>query len=116
MRLPHRLLRARTREADIDTLTPRQRAQLRSLAHSLKPVLQIGKGGVTDATVDAVREALAARELVKVKVLDLAPLPARETGEQLVGNLAGAHLVQVIGRTLVLYRPDPEEPAIQLPG
>jgi RNA-binding protein len=53
--------------------------------------------------------------LLKVKVQDSAPDAARDTGEALVGRLGDAYLVQVIGRTLVLYRPDPEEPAIELP-
>jgi RNA-binding protein YhbY len=53
--------------------------------------------------------------LLKVKVQDSAPGGTRQTGEALVEQLGDAHLVQVIGRTLVLYRPDPEEPAIELP-
>lgn len=99
----------------IETLTTRQRAHLKSLAHSLKPIHHIGKEGVTDRTLDALREAFHTRELLKVKVQDSAPDAARETGEALVERLDDAYLVQVIGRTLVLYRPDPEEPAIELP-
>lgn len=102
-------------EAPIHSLTPKRRAYLRSLAHDLKPVLQIGKGGVTPAAVGAVRDALAARELIKVRVLDAAPEPARATGEALVAGLGDAHLVQVIGRTVVLYRRDPEHPGIEPP-
>jgi RNA-binding protein len=102
-------------EAPILPLTPRRRAVLKSLAHDLKPVLQIGKGGLTPAAVDAVRDALAARELIKVKVLDAAPEPARAAGEALVAELGDAQLVQVIGRTLVLYRRHPDRPRIELP-
>jgi RNA-binding protein len=102
-------------EAPIPPLTPKRRAVLRSLAHDLKPVLQIGKGGVTPAAVDAVRDALAARELIKVKVLDAAPEPAQATGEALAAELGDAQLVQVIGRTVVLYRRHPERPRIELP-
>ncbi|MFO7587780.1 MAG: ribosome assembly RNA-binding protein YhbY [Gemmatimonadota bacterium] len=103
-------------ETEIEPLTPKQRARLRALAHELKPILQVGKGGPTPATLAAVREALAARELVKLKVLDVAPERPRETGESLVRQLGDAHLVQVIGRTLVLFRPDPENPRIELPA
>lgn len=103
-------------EADIEPLAPRRRARLKTLAHELKPILRVGKDGLTPAAVGAVREALAARELLKVKVLELAPEPPRETGEALVRELGDAHLVQVIGRTLVLFRPDPEAPRIELPG
>jgi len=97
-------------------LTPRQRAHLRSLAHSLKPVTQIGKDGVTDAVANTVEGTFTSRELVKVKVLDTAPQAVAATGANLARRIDGAHLVQVIGRTLVLYRPHPEEPQIKLPG
>ncbi len=78
--------------------------------------MHVGKGGVSEQALDAVREALAAHELVKVKVLDIAPQPARPTGEAIVAAIPGARLVQVIGRTVVLYMPDPDEPGIRLPG
>ena len=51
----------------------------------------------------------------KVKVQDSAPAGVHETGEEIVVRLPEAHLVQVIGRTLVLYRPDPDEPEIEFP-
>lgn len=100
----------------IPPLTPRQRAYLRSLAHHLKPVLQIGKEGVTDAAVQALEEALNTRELLKVKVQEAAPVNVREAGDALAGRVEGAHLVQTIGRTAVLYRPHPRKPEIRLPG
>lgn len=99
----------------IETLTTRQRAHLKSLAHALKPIHFIGRDGVTDAALDAVRQAFHTRELLKVKVQDSAPAGVRETGEMLVAGLADTYLVQVIGRTLILYRPDPDDPEIELP-
>lgn len=102
-------------EVMIVALTSKQRSHLKRLAHELKPVVQIGRGGVNDSTVSAVRDALTTRELMKVKVLDLAPDGALETGDALVKSLEDTHLVQVIGRTLILYRPDPEQPEIRLP-
>ncbi len=96
-------------------LTPKQRAHLRSLAHHLKPVLQIGKEGVTDAAVQALDEAFNTRELLKVKVQEAAPLSARDAGGVLAQSLEGVEHVQTIGRTLVLYRPFPEKPEIRLP-
>jgi RNA-binding protein len=101
--------RTRTGRTAIDSLTPGHRAELRSLSHSLKPIFQVGKDGVTKRAVTAVREAFNTREVLKVKVLDSAPMDARSTGEALASNIAAAHLVQVIGRTIVLYRPEPEE-------
>lgn len=80
----------------------------------MKPIFQVGKDGVTDRAVAAVCEAFNSRDLLKVKVLDTAPMDARETGDSLASSIEGAHLVQVIGRTIVLYRPDPDDPHIEL--
>ena len=91
-------------------LTPKQRAHLRSLAHHLKPVLHVGKEGITEAAVRAVEEALRTRELLKVKVQEAAPLTAREAGPAFAARIAGVHHVQTIGRTVVLYRRHPERP------
>lgn len=63
----------------------------------------------------AVEDAFNTRELLKVKVQESAPQNVREAGEELAGRIAGAHLVQTIGRTAVLYRPHPEKPEIRLP-
>lgn len=97
------------------TLTPRQRAHLRSLAHHLKPVLFVGKEGITDAAVRGLEEALNTRELLKVKVLEASPMDVREAGNALADRVDGAVVVQTIGRVAVVYRPDPEEPEIKLP-
>ena len=97
------------------TLSPKQRAHLRSLAHHLKPILHIGKEGVSDAAVAAVESAFNTRELLKVKVTDGAPLTAREAGDEIAARIEGTHHVQTIGRTVVLYRADPESPEIRLP-
>jgi RNA-binding protein len=96
-------------------LKPRQRALLRSIAQAVRPVVQIGKDGVTETVADAVEAALNNRELLKVRVLETAPGSAQEMGEQLVSGLRDAHLVQVIGRVLVIYRRHPEKPQIRLP-
>jgi RNA-binding protein len=96
-------------------LTSKQRAHLRSLAHPLKPVVQVGKEGVTDASLRSLQEAFNTRELVKVRVQEAAPAPAREVGEALAARLDGAAVVATIGRTTILYRPDPDKPEIRLP-
>jgi RNA-binding protein len=99
----------------MEELTPKQRALLRSLAHSLQPVTHVGKEGITDAVADTVEGALRTRELMKVKVLDTAPQDVRATGANLAKRIDGLHVVQTIGRTIVLYRRHPEEPQIKLP-
>jgi RNA-binding protein len=97
-------------------LTSRQRALLRSIAQAVKPILQIGRDGVSDAVAESVEAALNTRELLKIRVLETAPADAHALGEQLVARIDGAHLVHVIGRMLVIYRRHPEKPEIRLPG
>ena len=65
---------------------------------------------MTERAIKAVREAFNTREILKVKVLDSAPADARTTGETLASSIENAHLVQVIGRAVVLYRSEPEDP------
>lgn len=90
-------------------LSAGQRARLRGLAHALKPVMQIGREGINDASVAALREAFNTRELLKIRVLRSAPEEVRETAEALASEIAGAVLVQTVGRVAVLFRPTPEE-------
>ena len=97
-------------------LTSKQRAHLRSLAHHLKPIVYVGAEGLTDANVHSILEAFNTRELLKMKVLESAPLSARETADAVVARLHEVHVAQTIGRTAVLYRADPEKPEIKLPG
>lgn len=96
------------------SLTPKQRAQLRSLAHPLKPIMHVGKEGITDAALGSLGDAFGTRELLKVKVQTAAPLTAAETGQQIAERLPDVHHVQTIGRTIVLYRRHPEKPEIRL--
>ena len=96
-------------------LTSKQRAHLRGLAHALKPILHIGKEGITESAVAALREALNTRELIKLRVLEAAPESARDTASTLAGRISEAQIVQVMGRNAVLYRPDPDTPTIRLP-
>lgn len=78
-------------------------------------MLFVGKEGVTEAAVRSLEDAFKTRELLKVKVLEAAPLNVREAGPALAEHVEGAHLVQTIGRVAVLYRRHPEKPEIRLP-
>lgn len=80
------------------------------MAHDLRPILQIGADGVTDPVLEAVAEAFNTRELLKVKVLDGAPGDVDETADEIRDGLEGIHVVQTIGKTMVLYRPFPDGP------
>lgn len=97
------------------SLSSKQRAHLRALAHDLKPAIHIGKDGITDAVVLAVAEAFNTRELLKVKVLDTALLSPRDAGLDLAARIEGVRLVQTLGHIATLYRTHPDKPAIELP-
>ena len=101
---------------DISELTSKQRAHLRSEAHDLKAILQVGTSGVTDPVIEAVEEAFNTRELLKVKVLDGAPEDVDEAADAIRDALDDVHVIQTIGKTMVLYRPHPDEPEIELPA
>lgn len=84
-------------------LTSKQRAQLRGLAAAEDTILQIGKDGITENVITQMRNALAARELVKGRVLENSMLTAREACDEL-SRLTRSEQVQVIGTKFVLYR------------
>ena len=99
----------------MDDLTPKQRTHLRAMGHALKPLLHVGKEGVTKEAAAALEEALSTRELLKVRVLEAAPEPARESAHALASRVEGVHVVQVVGRTALIYRSHPDKPGIRLP-
>ena len=84
-------------------LTGKQRAYLRKLAHTMDAVLQIGKQGITPEAAAAADEALEARELIKISVLDNCEHSPKEVAEILSGRTR-SECVQVIGKKFVLYR------------
>ncbi|MBE6555981.1 MAG: ribosome assembly RNA-binding protein YhbY [Ruminococcaceae bacterium] len=84
-------------------LTSKQRAQLRSLAANEDTIMQIGKSGITDTLIATVGDALEARELIKLRVLENCDLTVREAAEELAAA-TGAEVVSVIGTKCILYR------------
>ena len=84
-------------------LTKKQIKQLRGMANTLKPLINIGKNDVTDALVKQSSETLENRELVKFSVQDGSGLTAKEAADNLAGQL-GAEVVQTIGNRFTLYR------------
>lgn len=95
-------------------LTGKQKRYLRSLAHHLDPIFQVGKGGVNDHLYRHIEEALEVRELIKVSVLNNCMDDRDEISRDLAVN-TGAELVQVIGKTIVLYKPSRDNKKIVLP-
>ena len=95
-------------------LTSKERAFLRGLANSEDTILHIGKDGVTDNVISQASDALRARELIKGRVLENAPLTPREACDELARRCL-AEPVQVIGSKFVIYKLNREEPKISLP-
>ena len=88
-------------------LNGKQKRYLRSMAVNEKAIFQIGKDGLNENLYKSLKEALAARELVKVSVLKSCDLDMNEICVELCAN-SGAQLVQKIGRTVILYKPSKE--------
>ena len=95
-------------------MTSKQRAYLRGLANTLEPIVHAGKGGISDALIKQADDAMTAREIIKGKVLETAPGTARELAEEIAAAV-NAQVVQVIGRTFVLFRQKEKDSQIKLP-
>ena len=94
-------------------LNSKQRAQLRSMAANIDTIMQVGKGAIGETMVKTVSDALEARELIKMKVLENSGMSARDAAEALAAA-TGADVVAVIGNKFVLYRPSEKKPKIVL--
>ena len=94
-------------------MTGKERAKLRSMANTIQPIFQIGKGGVGEAMLEQLGMALDARELIKITVLETADVTAREACGILCEALE-AEPVQCIGRKVTIDRRNEKEPKIQL--
>ena len=89
-------------------LSSKQRAYLRSLSNDLDVIVHIGKDGIGDNLVKQANDALEARELIKLRVLESSMLGAREAAADIAAH-CNADVVQVIGSRFVLYRPSKEK-------
>lgn len=95
-------------------ITSKQRSYLRSIAHDMQPIFQIGKGGIEESMLKQIDEALEARELLKIKVLNNSGLEAREASDIICEEL-NCEGIQAIGSKMVLYRRSVKKPKIELP-
>lgn len=89
-------------------MTSKQRAYLKSLAMKTEPILQLGKGGLTPENTASVDEALEARELIKISVLQNCMDDPRAMAE-ILAERTHSQVVQVIGKKIVLYREGKKE-------
>lgn len=94
-------------------ITNKQRAALRSQSNGMETIFQIGKGGISDMLVQQVEDALKAREMIKLRVLESAPVFAREAAQELAEK-CGAEIVQVIGSRFILFKRNPEKPIYEM--
>jgi RNA-binding protein len=94
-------------------LTGKQKRYLRGLGHSLKPVITVGKGEISDALLRETDEVLAVHELIKVKILESCLLGRDEVAAELAAACK-ADIAQILGRTILLYK-RVREPKIELP-
>lgn len=95
-------------------LTSKQRAYLRAMAAPIDTIFQVGKGGVNDNMCEQISNALEARELIKLRVLDNCDLNAKEAA-QIISEETDSDVVQVIGTRFVLYRESVDHKKIELP-
>jgi RNA-binding protein len=96
------------------TLSGKQRRYLRALGHHLDPVVQVGKDGLSEGLVAALDVALEQHELVKIKLGEQAGADRRALAAALA-EASGGELVQVLGRTVLVYRRRKKDPQIELP-
>ena len=94
-------------------ITSKQRAYLRSLATNLDTIFQVGKGGITEEMCTQIANALEARELIKLTVLDNCDYSPREMAEELA-EATRAEVVGVIGRKVILYRESKTKKRIEI--
>ncbi len=92
-------------------LTGRQRRRLRALAHELKPVVHVGEGGLAPAVLGAIDQALLDHELVKVRLHDP---DDKKVMARVIAERSRSALCGLVGHTVILYRPHPENPRIVL--
>ena len=94
-------------------ITSKQRAYLRGLANGIPAIMQIGKGGIGENLAKTVSDALEARELIKLTVLENCMETPREAADA-IAQLVGADVVGVIGRKIILYRESVNHKTIEL--
>ena len=94
-------------------MTSKDRAYLRSLANTIEPILQVGKGGISDNLIKQVDDALEARELIKLTVLETSPEDGLDIGNEL-SEKTNSILVQVVGRKITLYRKKKKDSKINI--
>lgn len=95
-------------------MTSKQRAYLRSLANSIDAIFQVGKGGISDVLLEQLNNAIEAREIIKVTVLETAPGSAKELANELAEG-TNSLVVQTVGNKITLFRQKKKNSKIDFP-
>lgn len=94
-------------------LNSKQRAKLKSIAANIDTILQIGKGGIGEELITQADDALEAREIIKIHILESAPEAAASLANELA-DATNSEVVQIIGKRIVLYRKNKKNPRITI--
>lgn len=95
-------------------MTSKERAYLRGLANTIDAIFQVGKGGISDVLLEQLNNALEARELIKISVLETAPGSARELAEEIALG-TNSVVVQTVGNKITLFRQKKKNSKIEFP-
>lgn len=95
-------------------MTSKERAYLRGLANTIDAIFQIGKGGISDVLLEQLNNAIKARELVKISVLETAPGSAKELAEEIAQG-TNSVVVQTVGSKITLFRQKKKNSKIEFP-
>lgn len=95
-------------------MTSKQRAYLRGLANTIDAIFQVGKGGISDVLLEQLNNAIEARELIKITVLETAPGSAKELAEEIAQG-TNSIVVQTVGNKITLFRQKKKNSKIELP-
>jgi len=95
-------------------MTSKERAYLRGLANTIDAIFQVGKSGISDVLLEQLNNAIEARELVKISVLETAPGSAKELAEEIAQG-TNSIVVQTVGNKITLFRQKKKNSKIELP-
>ncbi len=95
-------------------MTSKQRAYLRSLSNQIDSIFQVGKQGISDNLIKQINDALKARELIKIKVLENVEAPIKDIAEE-ISLQTDSIIVQIMGNKITLYKRNKDKTKIVLP-
>ncbi len=96
-------------------MTSKERAYLRGLANTIDSIFQVGKGGISDVLIEQLNNAIEARELIKITVLETAPGNAKELANE-IAESTNSEVVQTVGNKITLFRQKKKNSKIVFPG